>query len=146
MHLEGLKAGRKRQVVYVHPGKEQDRPRGIRVAMLVRKTIERVFGQAKKWHRLDRARYRGLLGATFQAVMTFFALNTKKLSRWRGPQAALQTVGGRETLMGTAFEPAPAPSYSATYETRCVRLGDFFGNLARPLRGSSPVRVRSDSP
>lgn len=87
-----LKAGQKRQVIYFHPGKDRDRPRGIRVAMRVRKTIERVFGEAKKWHRLDRARYRGRLGVAFQTVMTFFVLNTKKLSRWRAPEAALKTA------------------------------------------------------
>lgn len=58
--------------------------------MRVRKTTERIFGEAKKWHRRDRARYRGLLGVAFQTVMTFFVLNTKKLSRWRAPKAAWQ--------------------------------------------------------
>lgn len=86
-----LKAGQKRQVVYFHPGKDRDRPRGIRTAMRVRKTIERVFGEAKKWHRLDRARYRGWLGVAFQAVVPFFVLNTKRLSRWE-PEVTLQTA------------------------------------------------------
>ncbi|MEW6045693.1 MAG: transposase [Bacillota bacterium] len=85
-----LKGGQNRRVVYFHPGKNQDRPKGIRVAMRVRKTIERIFGEVKKWHRLDRARYQRLRGVAFQAVMTFFVLNTKKLSRWRPGQPVPQ--------------------------------------------------------
>ena len=87
-----LKAGRKRQVVYLHAGKDQDRHKGIRVAIRVRKTIEHILGEAKKWHRLDRARHRGLLGVAFQAVITFVVLNTKNLSRWREPKVALHTA------------------------------------------------------
>lgn len=84
-----LKDGRQRQRVYLHPDKDRNRPKGIRLAMRVRKVIERVFAEAKKWHHLGRARYRGRLGVAFQAVMTFFVLNTKKMSRWRGPEVAL---------------------------------------------------------
>lgn len=84
-----MKDGRQRQRVYLHPDKDRNRPKGIRLAMRVRKVIERVFAEAKKWHHLGRARYRGRLGVAFQAVMTFFVLNTKKMSRWRGPEVAL---------------------------------------------------------
>ena len=41
-----------RQRVYLHPGKDRDRPKGIRLAMRVRKVIERVFAETRKWHHL----------------------------------------------------------------------------------------------
>ena len=88
LRAECLKAGAQRKVVYFHPGKRHLRPKGLRVAMRIRKVIERVFAEAKKWHGLGRARYRGRLGVAFQAVMTFFVLNTKKLSRWKPAAAA----------------------------------------------------------
>ena len=64
------------------PGQGSE-PRGDSLAMWAHKVIERVFADAKKRRRLGRARYRGRLGVAFQAVMTFFVLNTKKLSCWQ---------------------------------------------------------------
>jgi IS5 family transposase len=45
----------------------------------VRSRIERTFGEAKLWHRLGLARYRGLLNFRIQSYMTFMALNLKRI-------------------------------------------------------------------
>ncbi len=50
-----------------------------REALEKRKRIEAKFGQAKKWHLLHRARYRGKWKVSIQALMTFFVMNTKRL-------------------------------------------------------------------
>ena len=83
-----MKDGRQRQRVYLHPDKGRNRPEGIRLAMRVCKVTARVFAEAKKWHHLGRAHYRGRLGMDFQAVTTFFVFNTSKVSRWRGLEVA----------------------------------------------------------
>ena len=56
----------------------------------MRKVIERVVAEAKKWHYLARARYRGRLGAAFQAVMTFLVIHTKRLAAWSEVDRAWQ--------------------------------------------------------
>ncbi|MHA1410540.1 MAG: transposase [Candidatus Odinarchaeia archaeon] len=43
--------------------------------------IEQKFGEAKKWHRMDRARYRGREKAKIQVLMTFLILNVKRIVR-----------------------------------------------------------------
>ena len=48
-------------------------------ALEQRKRIEPKFGEAKKWHLLHRARYRGRWRVSIQALMTFFVMNTKRL-------------------------------------------------------------------
>jgi IS5 family transposase len=48
---------------------------GVRVRYL----IERTFGEAKLWHRLGLARYRGLLNFKIQSYMTFMAINLKRI-------------------------------------------------------------------
>lgn len=48
-------------------------------ALIKRKGIERKFGEAKKWHRLDRARYRRKTRVAIQVFMTFMALNIKRI-------------------------------------------------------------------
>ena len=45
----------------------------------VRYRIERTFGEAKLWHRLGLARYRGLLNFKIQSYMTFMAINPKRI-------------------------------------------------------------------
>jgi len=45
----------------------------------VRYRIERTFGEAKLWHRLGLARYRGLLNFKVQSYMTFMAINLKRI-------------------------------------------------------------------
>ncbi|MFZ5769618.1 MAG: transposase [Bacillota bacterium] len=41
--------------------------------------MERVFGEAKKWHGLGRARYRGKWRVYVQAAITFAVMNVKKI-------------------------------------------------------------------
>ncbi len=50
-------------------------------ALNLRKMIERKFGEAKKWHRMDRARYRGYFKVKIQVLMTFLVLNVKRIVR-----------------------------------------------------------------
>jgi len=57
------------------------KPRGFKRAMRMRKTIERVFGEAKVWHRMARARYRRLERVKIQVLMTFMVMNVKKMAR-----------------------------------------------------------------
>lgn len=44
-----------------------------------RSIIERVFGRAKKWHQLGRARYRGRWRVAIQVYMSFFVMNVKRM-------------------------------------------------------------------
>lgn len=48
-------------------------------AIITRKMIERKFGEAKKWHRLHRARYRGKWKVAIQVIMTFLVMNVKRI-------------------------------------------------------------------
>jgi IS5 family transposase len=48
---------------------------GVRLRYL----IERTFGEAKLWHRLGLARYRGVANFRIQSYMTFLALNLKPI-------------------------------------------------------------------
>lgn len=50
-----------------------------REALEKRKRIEAKFGEAKKWHLLHRARYRGRWKVGIQTFMTFFVLNAKRM-------------------------------------------------------------------
>jgi len=43
------------------------------------KGVERKFGEAKKWHGLRRARYRGKWRVAIQCLMTFLGLNVKRM-------------------------------------------------------------------
>jgi IS5 family transposase len=72
---------RTRKVLYINPSLETRRPRGMKAAMKIRKTIERVFGDAKKWHRMGRARYRSRARVAIQVILTMIVLNAKKLAR-----------------------------------------------------------------
>lgn len=47
----------------------------------LRKMIERKFGEAKKWHGMARARYRGRWKVAIQVIMTFFVMNAKRIAR-----------------------------------------------------------------
>jgi hypothetical protein len=47
-------------------------------ALEKRKRIEAKFGEAKKWHGLARARYRGKGKVLIQSLMTFFVINAKR--------------------------------------------------------------------
>ena len=48
-------------------------------ALIQRKAIERKFGEAKKWHNLTRARYRGRWRVAIQVLMTFLVINVKRI-------------------------------------------------------------------
>lgn len=48
-------------------------------ALNKRKRIEAKYGEAKKWHRLGRARYRGRWKVGIQALLTFFVTNAKRM-------------------------------------------------------------------
>lgn len=50
-------------------------------ALRLRKIIERKFGEAKKWHGMARARYRGKWKVAIQIIMTFFVMNAKRIAR-----------------------------------------------------------------
>lgn len=50
-------------------------------ALKLRKMIERKFGEAKKWHGISRARYRGKWKVAIQVLMTFLVINAKKMAR-----------------------------------------------------------------
>ncbi|MBL7157723.1 MAG: IS1182 family transposase [Candidatus Omnitrophica bacterium] len=50
-------------------------------ALRLRKIIERKFGEAKKWHGMSRARYRGKHKVAIQVLMTFLVMNAKRMAR-----------------------------------------------------------------
>jgi len=54
---------------------------GRRDALKIRKMVERKFGEAKKWHGMGRARYRGKAKVKIQVLMTFLVLNVKRMTR-----------------------------------------------------------------
>lgn len=58
-----------------------DDGQGRRQALEIRKMIERKFGEAKKWHGMARARYRGLARVKIQVLMTFLVINAKRIAR-----------------------------------------------------------------
>jgi len=81
-----------RKRVYVKPEVFEHRPRGLKRAMRVRKTVERLFGEAKVWHRMGRARYRGRARVAIQVIMTLIVLNAKKMAT--RPRAAPALCAG----------------------------------------------------
>lgn len=50
-----------------------------RWALSLRRGIERKFGEGKKWHRLERARYRRKWRVAIQTFMTFLVINVKRM-------------------------------------------------------------------
>ena len=58
-----------------------NRPRGLKAAMGVRRSVERVFGDVKVWHGMGRARYRGLEQVKVQVLMTLIVANAKKMAK-----------------------------------------------------------------
>jgi len=75
-----LKKTETRKRVYLKPEIFAHRARSIKRAMRIRKTIERLFGEVKTWHSLQRARYRGLGRVTIQVLLTFLVANVKKMA------------------------------------------------------------------
>lgn len=53
----------------------------LKEALKSRKKIERKFGEAKWWHQMRRARYRGKWRVGIQVIMTFIVLNVKRVIR-----------------------------------------------------------------
>lgn len=64
-------------------------------ALLRRKMIEGKFGEAKKWHNLHRARYRGKWRVAIQVFMTFTVVNVKRMTKLLlpAPEYALCKAG-----------------------------------------------------
>lgn len=65
-----------------------------REAILLRKMIERKFGEAKKWHGLSRARYRGKWRVAIQVIMTFLVMNVKRIVKLLNERLELTLTGG----------------------------------------------------
>lgn len=71
-----------RMRVYLGEGEKARRAipeEAMRWALSERKKVERRFGQAKRHHRLARARYRGRWRVEIQALMTFFVIDAKRM-------------------------------------------------------------------
>jgi IS5 family transposase len=74
----------KRMAVWVsdnYKHKVIDDGAGRAEALGLRKMIERKFGEAKKWHGMHRARYRGKQRVKIQVLMTFLVMNIKRIAR-----------------------------------------------------------------
>ena len=67
-------------------------------ALKERKAIERKFGEAKKWHGLRRARYRGKWRVAIQVFMTFIVINVKKMIKLMKKGAEQISLKSRDTL------------------------------------------------
>lgn len=77
-----LTGSQERKTIYIKPEVFRKPTRGLKRAMR-RKTIERVFGEAKAWHNIARARYRGRARVAIQVLLLLFASrqeNGKKVS------------------------------------------------------------------
>jgi len=79
MRSNCLSKSQSRKSVYVKPSVRKCRSKGMRRAMQIRRTIERMFGDAKRWHGMGRARYTGLGRVTIQVLLTFMVCNVKKM-------------------------------------------------------------------
>ena len=55
-------------------------------------TIERVFGNAKELHNMRYTFYRGLAKLKMQALLTFAAMNLKKLAKWKKRKGLLPSL------------------------------------------------------
>lgn len=118
-------------------------PRGRRLLQRRQTCIEGLFGQAKNWHGLRRARWRGLVKMRMQILLTAAVLNVKKLLQtvFRGRALACQVAAasGRLLRMGLfclllAHRQQPSPVYAGYWSTPLEwSRKDHFGN--RPLRG-----------
>lgn len=62
-----------------HKLKLKDNTPQRKEAIAIRKMIERKFGEAKKWHGMARARYRGKWKVAIQVIMTFLVMNAKRI-------------------------------------------------------------------
>jgi len=58
-------------------------PEGKKIYSMRKETIERVFADAKEKHSMRYTHYRGLAKLKMEALLTFAAMNLKKLARWK---------------------------------------------------------------
>ena len=58
-------------------------PEGKEIYALRKETIERVFADAKEKHAMRYTHYRGLAKLKMEALLSFAAMNLKKLARWK---------------------------------------------------------------
>ena len=58
-------------------------PEGKEIYAQRKETIERIFADAKERHAMRYAHYRGLAKLKMQALLTFAAMNLKKLAKWK---------------------------------------------------------------
>jgi len=77
---ECLGKSKTKRVYYNESLQLKRKSKSLKIAMRVRKSIERVFGHAKTWHRMARARYRGLKRVALQVFLTFMVINVKKIA------------------------------------------------------------------
>jgi IS5 family transposase len=61
-------------------------------ALRLRKIIERKFGEAKKWHGMSRARYRGKWKVAIQIIMTFLVMNAKRMAKLLKESSPLEAL------------------------------------------------------
>jgi len=112
------KGGRQLQVsIYQNEYEEMDirlAGPGARLAAIARRTgPEPRFGEAKKWHGLERAKYRGRVKVRSQALLTATAQNLKKYMKWvfrrnQGAGRARQSEAGRASF--SIFTPTRSSS------------------------------------
>jgi len=67
-------------------------PKGKATYALRKETIERVFADAKEKHFMRYTHYRGLAKLKMQTLLTFAAMNLKKLARWKRKNGVLSGV------------------------------------------------------
>lgn len=101
------------------------RPRGRRLFQRRQTCIEGLFGQAKNWHGLRRARWRGRVKMRIQTLLTAAVLNLKKLLKAASRQPAL------------ARRANSAPERSLTAE--------FLRRLLTHRLRPSPIRIGGQS-
>jgi len=67
-------------------------PKGKTTYLLRKETIERVFADAKEKHFMRYTHYRGLAKLKMQTLLTFAAMNLKKLARWKKKNGMLTEI------------------------------------------------------
>ena len=67
-------------------------PQGKETYALRGQTIERVFADAKEKHFMRYTHYRGLAKLRMQALLTFAAMNLKKLAKWKNNDGLLRDI------------------------------------------------------
>jgi hypothetical protein len=107
--------------------------------MRVRRAVERVIGEEKVWHRLDRLRYDGRARAAIQACLTTIVFDVKKMAR----RLALK----RTVATGTAAFSGPFPHHLGFAErfttTRSAKIAVPGADSDRPPRLVLSVSQRS---